>query len=282
MSWFVFALVYVFLASIGNILRKVLMRDDRTDIVGSSIIFQWVGTLICAVIAFWHGFHMPPVREYPLNYFLTASLWGFATLALYKAYKYIEASEVTILIALESVVTIITAMSLLHETFTLVNAIGTILIIFAVMYMSQVSGNFKFNKGVLYALVYSLLAGVAIVNDTFNLKHADIFSYMVVGFFLPGFFIFIINPKIITKMKPLFQPVVFAKNAVSTLFITLAANSFYLAIANGGEASQVNTIAQAAVVVTVLFSIVALKERDHLLKKFVCAILVTIGVLLLR
>ena len=57
---------------------------------------------------------------------------------------------------------------------------------------------------------------------------------------------------------------------------------FYFAIKEGGEASQVNTIAQAQVVLTVLFSAMFLNERDHLLKKFFCAILVTIGVLLLR
>lgn len=282
MSWFALSLIYVLLASVANILRKIMLRDDRSDAIGSAIIFQFLGAAIVAVFALWHGFIFPPIREYPLNFFLNASLWGLSTLWLFKAYQYIEASEVTILLTLESVVTIIAAQIFLHEKFTPINILGTILIIFAVVFMSYASNKLKFNKGVLYTLGSSLLAGVAIVNDTFMLKHADTLSYLTLGFFLPGVFIFLLRPKVIMKMKPLFKPILFKKNALFTLVFTLAGICFYLALGSGGEASQVNTIAQASVVFTVLFAALFLNERDYLLKKFTCAILVTIGVLLLR
>lgn len=119
MSWFALALLYNVFGSIGNIFRKILLRDDKSDAVGSAIIFQWIGAILCAIVAFWHGFHMPPVREYPVNFLLNMTLWGCSTLFLYKAYKYIEASEVTILFTLESIVTIVTATTLLHEAFTI-------------------------------------------------------------------------------------------------------------------------------------------------------------------
>ena len=281
MSWFVLSLIYVVLASFGNIFRKILLRDDKSDAVGAAIIFQWLGCAICIIVAFWHGFHMPPVREYPVNFLLNMTLWGCATLFLFKAYKHVEASEVTILLTLESIVTIVTATSFLHESFSFINAIGAFLIIVSVITLSQVSGKMKFNKGVIYAIASSLFAGVAVVNDTFIIKHSDTLSYLVIGFFLPGLFILITNPTVIKRMKPLFQPVLLLKNFIFTTFITIAAIAFYIAVASGGEISQVNAIAQSSVVLTVLLAAIFLRERDHLLKKFICAILVTIGVLLL-
>src|ERR1700722_7497805 len=281
MSWFVLSLLYVILGSSANILRKILLRDVRSDAVGSAVLFQFMGTIIVAIFAIWHGFTFPPISKYPINFILNASLWGLSTLGLFKAYQYIEASEVTILLTFESVVTILAAIVFLHEKFTSLNVVGTVFIILAVVYMSQTSTKLKFNKGVLYALGSGILAGFAIVNDTFMLKHADTLSYLTVGFFLPGLFILLLRPKVVTKMKPLLQFAVLKKNALFTLIYTIGGIFFYLAISRGGEASQVNTIAQANVVVTVLLAALFLNERDHIFKKFVCAILVTIGVLLL-
>lgn len=48
-----------------------------------------------------------------------------------------------------------------------------------------------------------------------------------------------------------------------------------------GPASQIAPINQAQVIVTVLLAIIVLKERDHLFRKVIAAILVTIGVILL-
>ena len=282
MSWFALALVYVLLASFGNIFRKILLRNDKSDAVGAAIIFQFLGCAICLIVALWHGFQMPPVREYPVNFLFNMILWGCSTLFLYKAYKHIEASEVTILFTLESVVTIVTATTFLHETFTYLNVLGAALILIAVIVMSQTSGKMKFNKGVMFATISSLFAGTAVVNDAFIIKHADTLSFLVIGFFLPGVFMLIINPTVVKRMKPLFKPALFIKNFIQTAFVAFGAMAFYLAISYGGEASQVNTIAQAAVVLTVILAAIILKERDHLWKKSICAILVTIGVLLLR
>ena len=282
MTWFVLAILHVIGTAFANIARKILLKNDKSDAVGAAIIFQFTGCAITAVFAFWHGFVMPPILDHPLNFLIQASFWGFATLTLFKAYQYIEASEVTVLTTLEAVFTIIVALVFLHEVFTGINVIGTVLIIIAVVYLSQTSSKMKFNKGVLFAVIYSILAGVAIVNDTYMLRYADVLSYLTVGFFTPGLFMLAVNPKVVTRMRPLFAPSLLKKNFTFTLLYTLAGIAFFLALATGGSASQVATIAQASVVLTVFLAMAILNERDHIIRKIICAVLVTIGVLLLR
>lgn len=60
-----------------------------------------------------------------------------------------------------------------------------------------------------------------------------------------------------------------------------AAIFFYTAIEKGANASQITPILQATVIITVILAAIFLKERDHLVKKFICAVLVTIGVILI-
>lgn len=282
MNWFFLAILYVFFGSLANIFRKILLKDDRSDALGSAIIFQILGAFIIGVVALLHGFIFPSIQLYSLNLLLNAILWGIATLTLFKAYQYIEASEVTIITTIEAIVVIITAHFFLHESFTLANVIGTVLIILAVSYISHVSSTIKFSKGVLFAVGSSFFAGLGVVNDTFMLRHSDPLSYLAIGFLLPGLFLFVVHPKIIIKMKPLFQPSLLKKNIIFTSAYSFAAIAFSLSLVTGGEASQVGTIAQSNVVMTVILATVILNERDHLLKKLICAILVTIGVLLMR
>src|ERR1700722_10657110 len=104
MSWFILSLIYVFLGSFANILRKILLRDDKSDAIGSAILFQLMGAVIIGIIAYVHGFILPPIQTYSLNFLFTAGFWGLSTLTVFKAYQYIEASEVTIITTLEAIV----------------------------------------------------------------------------------------------------------------------------------------------------------------------------------
>src|SRR6478609_8813084 len=104
MSWFIFSLLDVVLGASANILRKILLRDDRNDVYASAVIFQLMGAVIVGIIAFWHGFIFPQIQVYAINFLLVAVLWGLATLTLFKAYQYIEASEVSIITTMEAIV----------------------------------------------------------------------------------------------------------------------------------------------------------------------------------
>src|ERR1700683_773548 len=109
MSWFLLTILFIIVASISNILRKILLNEAKNDTVASAITFQFLGAIMVGVIALIHGFVMPPFVQHPVNFLLQACLWGIATLSLFKAYEYNEASEVTIITTSEAIFTIIVA-----------------------------------------------------------------------------------------------------------------------------------------------------------------------------
>lgn len=283
MLWFYLTLFSILGISIANIFRRIAMKNDANDAVASTVVFQFIGAIIIGFFAAWHGFILPPITKYPLNFILQAVLWGSASMFLFKASSYLEASESAIITTLNSVVTIIAAIFLLHEGFSLVFTLGTALIILSIGYLFYDHNKMKLNKGVWYAFGYCLLAGFGYTNDAFMLKfsHSDPLSLLTLGFLLPGIFLLFIKPKAIFKIMPLVKSSHMSKVVLLTFFYALASIAYFFAIATGGQVSRISPISQSAIILTVLLGAVFLGEKDHLYKKIFCTILVTTGVILL-
>lgn len=281
MHWFIYAILSVVGAAAANILRHILMKDDKSDAIAVAFIFQIFGAGIIALIAVFNGFIFPPIGQYPLNFFLQAALWGTATFFLFKATHYLEASKVTIISTLTSIVAIFASVALLGEQFKLPYIFGTLLIVFSVVYISSNSKKMT-SKGALYALGHSIFAGLGITNDAYLLRYSDTLSFLTIGFLTTGLFLILIKPMSVQKINYILTSAIIPKIAFLSIFYALASIAFFKAIQSGGQVSQVSPINQSAIIVTVFLATVFLKEKDHLLKKVVCAIVVTMGVLLLR
>jgi len=281
MPWIVFGLAAVFFSAISSLLQRVLMKNDKSDAYSYSVVFQLLGALVVGLFAVYSGFEMPPVQQYPLNFLLLPVLYGIGTYCLFKAYRYLEASEITIVTASRVIVTITSAVILLKEVFDLKQLFGTLLILLSVVLISQRLGKIKLNRGIYYALGMAIFYGLAITNDAYLLKHVDIYSYTAIGFLLPGLFLIVVNPKVLFKLKAFLKGKLFFKMLILDICYGTSAIFFYKAIESGANASQITPILQATVIITVILAAIFLKERDHLVKKFICAVLVTIGVILI-
>lgn len=282
MDWFVFSIISVFLFSFASILRRVVMKDDKSDAIASSIVFQFLGAVFIGIFALTRGFVLPPFSEYYINFFLVGFLWALATFFQFKAYHYLEASEAIIISTLEAVVIIIAANFFLKEIFTLQMLIGTLLVLTGVIVISKTKKKFSFSKGIFYSLGFCLFAGLGAVNDTYMVKNVDSMSYLSIGFLLPVFFLMLFSPKSVYKIKDVLRFTNFKKIFLLTFFYAFGAITFVYAILHGAQVSQLGPIANSSVILTVLLATIFLGERDHLLKKCISTILVFAGVLLLR
>ncbi len=283
MPWLYLTLLNVLGTAIANIFRRIAMKDGKGDTVASSVVNQFVGALVVGIVALIHGFVLPPILHYPVNVALQAILWGIAILALFKAARYLEAAETAIITAGSSVITIISAVILLHESFSFIYVVGTICILLSIVFISGESKKVRFNKGTLYALIYCLFAGLGSTNDAFMLKysHSDTLSLLALGFTMPGIFLLIVRPNTLKKFQPILRPRHFSKLFLLAFFYALGAIAYFFAIAGGGQVSQIATISQSAIIITVIIGAIFLQERDHLWRKVICTALVTVGVILL-
>lgn len=280
MPWFFYAIISVFGTALANIFQKILMKDDKSDPVVFSITFQFLLFVLTFIFALFKGFVLPPLLTHWLYFVLGAVLYAFAVITNFYAVKKTDVSNVVIIGTMSSITTIIFAVLLLNDDFSLIKSLGTGLIILSIIILYK-NRKFEFDQGFYYALLSAILFGLAVVNDAFILKSYDAISYTPVMSLLPGFVMGAIYQKKLPKIHTVLTGKRFQNIFLLSLFYSIAAVCFYLAIVSGGNASQVSPINRASIIVTVLLAAILLKEREHLLRKFLSAILVTVGVLLL-
>ncbi|MGE5041696.1 MAG: DMT family transporter [Candidatus Levyibacteriota bacterium] len=281
MDWFSLILISVFAVSIYNILQRVLMRDDKSDPVLYTILFAFFLSIAYSVVSLFLGFKLPVLSWTLVLFVLSALLWGFGTIFLFKALKVIEASEVTILTSVRVIITILISVFFLREIFGFEKVLGAILILGSVMLVANIKKGFKFNSGTSYALIVALFYGVAVSLDAIILKTYDVVSYLPIANLLIFVLLLFCYPKAVKKWQVATDRSFLKKMLPLVFFSCTQAYAYYFAIQKA-QVSQVSTIGQTQVVVTVILAAILLREKDNLLKKLIASVLVFIGVLLVH
>jgi len=282
MNWFIWILISVITTAIANIFQRVVMREKDTDPYATTVIFQFATAILTGIFAFGSGFVMPPIHQYFWNFLLGGVLWGLMSYTGFLAYQSLGSSEIAILSSFGTVVTIVSAIVFLGESFNTQKIIGTALILGAVILVSRGKNALSFNRGMFFAILSTVLAGFAITNDAFILKTYNAVSYTAVMLFLPGVLLLLFRPSVVKSFARL-KNAKYSKNMLLlTIFYSAQAVAYYTALHVGADASQAAPISKVSIILTVLLALIFLKEKENLSLKLIGTVLVTAGVLLIR
>ncbi len=282
MSWYFWVLFSVITTAIANLLQRILMREKESDPLASAILFQFVTGIITGIFAFWKGFVPFPIGQYFWNFLLSSFLWGFGTFFLFRALQTLGASEVAILSSLGAVVTIVSSIFFLGESFNVQKTIGTILIVSAIFLVNMKKGGFVFGKGTWYAVITAMFYGLAVTNDAYILKTYDAVSYTALISFFPGILLLALKPRAIYAFKQLKNLRFFKNMLLLSLFYSAQAIAYYVALEVGVAASQLAIIYKSNIILTVILATIFLREKERIIGKLFAAFLVTAGVLMIK
>lgn len=278
MAWYILAAINVISISVGTLFQKLSMTEDTSDPVAASIIFQFLLGFITLLYALIQGFHLPSLFLLPL-FIVSGSLYAIGTIAYFKAYKFIGASEVTVLGGVGVIMTIIASFVFLHDKLTLLQILGVLLILSAVVVVNFMKHQFKRNTGALLALLGTTAYGLAVVNDSYIIRHYDAVSYIPLISFVPGMLLLL---RYIRRIRSIIRTVrsIDINLIIFIILYAIQAISFYSALQAGALVLQISAISRASIILTVILATLFLKEREHILLKIIAAILTTTGVLL--
>lgn len=279
--WIAYALIAIGSISIANLFQKLSMKKEDSDPVIAAIVFSILLGIFSGTFALLVGFHLPNKNILPF-FVISTAFYAFGTIAFFKAMKAAEASVVIITTGFGAIVSILSAYIFLGERLSNNQLLGSAIILLAVALVSgKKQKEFKLNKGVLYSLIGTSLYALAVTNDTHIILNYEAISYTPIMSFLPVLLLIAIYPQ---KIKPSILALTkFEKNIYLYSFLySIQAVSYYLALQHGAMASRMGILFKAQIILSVLLAIIFLKERKNLGKKFLAAILVTIGILLLK
>lgn len=282
MDWFSYALIAIASYSIFYILTRVFLKEKSSDAIAYAIVFNFVCALLISLFSLKNGFVLPDIKQYYLNLGFMAVLYTASQVLIFKASKIIGASDLIIFSSTRTFWVIGAAILFLGETFNINKVIGTGLILFSVLFVSITKKEIKFNKGHLYAILAAFCIGIGFVNDSYILRQSDAISYGALAFILPAFLTAIVFPSSTLKLRSYLSLGILIKILLLGVFYSIGLVTSYLAYKAGGNASQIVPIGQSVVILTVILAVLFLGEREILLKKIIAAILVSVGVLLIR
>ena len=281
MAWPILAVITVVTASVATLYQRLIMKEKDSDPVATALAFQLILTIVIGIYALTQGFHLPPFGAYPLQFIISSLGYGVGTLLMFQAFQYLEASEVTIIFSVESIIAVIGSVLVLGESFSLIEVVGTVLVL-ASVFLVNARTKWKLNQGVWYTFAWAFCYGVALISDRIILRTYDVPSYVTVISFLPAIVIVALRPKAIAGLRRFGRLSLLKTMMVMGIIYGIQAITYYTAVLAGAGISRMTVITRSSIILTVILGIIFLAERKHLWLKLSAAVLVTVGVLLLR
>ncbi len=279
--WQVFLLISILAESFGRVFQRFLLKDNKSDPIAYAVWFQFLTGILLSVYALIHGFKLPDnLLSLTPNLILVSVLYGLMSIFIFKALQQTEASIFTILFNSRVIITVLGAVILLNNPFTLKQVLGTVLILASVVAISFKKQKLQIKKGEIYSLLAGTFLALGVINDSIILKSFDVATFSAIAFIIPGIFIWLINPKSTGKILALPKDKFFPKIGLMGLIYGTAYLTYNFAYFSGQNAAQIAAIFPISSVITVLISMVLLKERQKMLIKLLAAIISFVGVLL--
>lgn len=281
MNWLLLVLISVVLSSLVSVLQRVMLRNKDSDPFTYSVVFQLIIAVLIGLFAFFKGkLVFVDMQSVLLNLILMTLLYGLGNIFIFKALKQTEASKFVVIFASRALFSTLGFVLLLNQSYGAKELIGTLLIIFSVLFVNYRKGTYSFNKNDTPSLIAGVCFGIANVNDKVILNTVPLYSFVFIAFLFPSLLMFVLRPATITKAKSLLSEGLIKTMLITSLFYGVGAITFFYALQIADFPSKVVTVNLIGVILTVLMGITLLKERENSLIKIIGALVSIVGVYL--
>jgi drug/metabolite transporter (DMT)-like permease len=282
MSWIVLIVLSTLLFSLSNLFHRIVMRDIKSDPFAQTFVYYGFGGLLTLLLAMARGDFHYAISLHQLPFFMFLMVSGMlAAVYRFKAVKYLEASESSILLSSQNLWEVMLAFIVLRETFSSQRLVGTIIVLLGIAIAQWRQKKFVFNHAVLFALTAALLYAMTNIVGDFVLRDFDVFFFNAYTWLLPLITLVCIRPKFYKNLSFYRQPRHLASVFIVACTATLASICIAKAYQVARNASLLAPISASGTIFTVIFAILILKERNHMRQKIGGALVVVIGLLLL-
>ena len=113
MTWEILLTISVLTFSVSILLQRVLLKDDQSDPIAYSIVYQLFTGILIGIYALFNGFTTPNLVQLIPNLILMIILYGGANIFMWNGLRMIDLSEFTIIFSSRALWTIIGGVVLL-------------------------------------------------------------------------------------------------------------------------------------------------------------------------
>lgn len=283
MNWLYFATSSIVFFAVLNILQRRIAVDSKY-LRATTIVFNLFGALLAialfVILGGYKNFTWPKLSEAWIYMIIAVLFYGLFERGRFKASKLLDASTLSVVAYISLAVAFIGSLLIYNEVLTSQKIFGVILIIFSLALVSLQNNVHKkiTLKGILYSVLVFTYLGIAWMLDKKGATFFTANTYSILVWVLPLGVVYF--PSV--KSKEISYELKRTSWKVGLLAaLNVVGYYFQLEALRLGDATRVIPYVQLSTLLTVLFGIFILGEKDHLLQKIVAAVIGLAGAYLL-
>ena len=279
-NWKFYIIIYLIISVLFNQTYKIVTKSIKND-GGMTILIQLISVIICIFIIPLFEIKFPTNSKVYIFLFIAIIFYTLNDRLGTSARRGLESSTYIILKQLSPVFMILMGVLFFKEKFVLSKVLGTLLIIISNVLVFYNKKNFKMNKYLILGILANISLAIALFIDVNYYNEFNLSFYILLTFLIPSILIFIFErikiKQIILEYKNSNKITLFTTSISWVLMMITKLKSYQL-----GSVIIVATFCSLTVILNVIVSYFFLKEKDNLIKKIIAAILIIIGVVLIK
>jgi drug/metabolite transporter (DMT)-like permease len=280
MNWIIFVILYLIVATIFNQSYKIATKNLKNP-GALTVLLEFIGAI--TILIWCPFFEMKFPSDIKVYILLGLSIVFFAITDRLNTTvrKGLEASTFSMIRQLSTVFMIFAGVLFFKDPFVINKFIGAILIVLSNFIIFYQKVEYKNKKYIILGIVSNLFFTLAMffnvnISDNFNLPF-----YVAITLGLPAILIFIFERIKFSDIKTEFKNG--NKKAMLITSVTWALGSMLqLRAYQLGNVSIVAPLCALTVILNVIAGYFLLKEKNHMLKKVIAAILIILGIILIK
>lgn len=280
MNWIIYIILYLILGVIFDQGYKVATKSLK-NAGALTILLEFIGTVAVLFAIPFFEMKLPTDPQIYILLVLAIIFYAVNDRLNTTVRSGIEASTFSIIKQLSTVFMIFAGILFFKEEFIINKFIGAILIILSNVLIFYKKENTKPNKYVLLGILANIFYTIALFLDVNISENFNLPIYVAISLGLPTILIALVEriktKEIINEFKNGNKPAILVTSVTWSYMILVQLRAYQL-----GNVSIVAPLCALTVILNVIVGYIFLKEKDNLLRKIISAILIILGIILIK
>jgi drug/metabolite transporter (DMT)-like permease len=286
MSWVLLTLLAIISRAVYSIATKLLSKHVEVSPVTQAVLLTtFAGFLALIASPFIDGLSFVGISDYWLVVVVMIMSQAFGNILFFLGVKRLDTGTAQIAFSSILVWGALLSIVFLNSSFTLIQTLGIVLMLVAIVLVQYKRGRRKIDAGVLYIITAAVLFAIFQVASADLAKTLGTGAYLVLAYLGSSVVLSIIYAKTLRKdwkklqkqLRCTFRSTIFA-SSTSFLYFLFS----YFAYQEAPDRGVVVVLLTAQVILSVILGIVFLKERENMSRKLSAGLLAFIAGILIK
>lgn len=282
--WFLTLGVYYFASSTYSLLQRKYAQSSEIPLkLIPAIVFGLIVYPVSLIVAIiWGNFWIHWQWQTVILLLIASISIGAFNVAPFRINKYIDATQYLIISNIYTPVVVLIGVFILHEAFSGKQFIGMILLVIGAILVAAKGfkkSTFKFDKHSIELALLAILLGIGLASEKASLSYMSPSTYMVIGYGMQAIVTFFFARSDLRAIRHI------NKRSMTELFQLGSARTghiigYFMSVALSHNVALIATLTSFRIPIVFVASILVLRERKNLPRKFIGVLVATVGLIL--